>query len=410
MTSLIATVDNAAVEPVEGVLTVAQGSVTSSIRVGMSEPVILSGTPVVMMTLPDGDHEYGGITLDPQDTTNKTLIITPNGSNGTAGLVGTFTFTVAAGSVKDAAGNGNEETTFTLNVAVTLDQFEYVGWDGSIFWPTVENCSGYKIKLYKNGVIAGEGGTIFIENPATDYYDVSTAIYAAGAGVYTATVQAIGDGINYLDGPVYVLPDKVYRTTGVALSATEEGITTVTSGAELSGTIIVSVTDGNENWWRTAVEVAANDDEAAVAGKIRAALTTTEGLAEYFTVSGEDASICLTQREASQGSDINLQVYINVTFIQSSDDEVIGSITRNQEETWGEIWLNYDNYDSENAPTVAELLNAIESTDGSRQTYEIFRYGVILNAEDQIYQHDDLFVTAEDGVTQADYMIYLGGY
>jgi hypothetical protein len=408
MTSLIASVDDEAIEPVEGVLTVALGSVTSSIRVGMSEPVTLSGTPVVMMTLPYGDFEYGTITLDPQDSTNKTLIITPHEANGTAGLVGTFTFTVAAGSVMDAAGNGIAETTFTLHVAVRLDPFENVDWDDIISWPTIVNCSGYKIMLYKNGVIAGEGGTIFIEDPDTDQYDVSDAIYAAGAGVYTAAIQAIGDGIDYLDGPVYELPDRVYRTTGVELSETEDGVTTVISGADLSGTIYVSVTDGNENWWRTAVEVAANDDQAAVAGKIRDALRALESLAEYFTVSGEEDSIRLTEREP--GSDIYLQVYLNATFIRSIDDEVIMDISRYQGANWGTIWLNFYNYDNENTPTVAELLNAIESSDGSRQTYKIIRNDAVLNAEDHIQQYDSLVVTAEDGLTQAKYMIAVGGY
>lgn len=65
----------------------------------MSKPVILADNPVVMININDTDHEYGTIAFDPNDPTNKTLIITPNGSNGTAGSVGTFIFTVAAGTV-----------------------------------------------------------------------------------------------------------------------------------------------------------------------------------------------------------------------------------------------------------------------------------------------------------------------
>ena len=121
MTKLTATVDGVDIESTDGTLTVVQGSVTSVIKVDMSEPVSLIGTPIVMINIDGVDHEYGIITLDPVDTTNKTLIITPNGSNGTAGLVGTFTVTVAQDSVEDADENGNALTTFSLTVIATSD-------------------------------------------------------------------------------------------------------------------------------------------------------------------------------------------------------------------------------------------------------------------------------------------------
>jgi parallel beta-helix repeat protein len=64
------------------------------------------------------DAEYGTIAVDETDSTK--LIITPKSGNETAGLVGTFTFTVAAGVVKDSAGNKNTKTTVTLIVGAPV--------------------------------------------------------------------------------------------------------------------------------------------------------------------------------------------------------------------------------------------------------------------------------------------------
>jgi hypothetical protein len=44
------------------------------------------------------------------------IIITPNSGNETAGLAGTFTFTVAEGVIEDLAGNKNAAVSITLNV------------------------------------------------------------------------------------------------------------------------------------------------------------------------------------------------------------------------------------------------------------------------------------------------------
>ena len=62
------------------------------------------------------DAEYGTIKVDGDEEYGTTLIITPYEGNETAGLEGTFTFTVAAGVVEDLAGNKNDAISVTLVV------------------------------------------------------------------------------------------------------------------------------------------------------------------------------------------------------------------------------------------------------------------------------------------------------
>lgn len=97
-------------------LTLAQNSVTNQIKVVMNEAVQLIGAPLVYMEVSGTDVEYGTITLDSTDTSGKTLIVTPTGSNGTAALLGDFTFKVTAGAVKDQLNNENVAVSFILKV------------------------------------------------------------------------------------------------------------------------------------------------------------------------------------------------------------------------------------------------------------------------------------------------------
>ena len=137
MTSLTAIIDGSSIT---GTSTIAceVGCTVSSIKVLLSEPVTVVGTPVVTMgggSIPAGTP-YGTISLDPLDTTNKTLIITPYPGNEKSGLVGDFTFRVAAGAVKDAWGNENAETTFILHVgnavAPTMSAISFAGKTGTV--------------------------------------------------------------------------------------------------------------------------------------------------------------------------------------------------------------------------------------------------------------------------------------
>jgi len=98
------------------------GDTVDRIEAKVSEPVrIVSGADAVVTMSGEGIPEgtvYGTITVDEEDPTK--VIITPKAGNETAGLVGTFTFQVAAGVIEDLAGNKNEAVTITLEVADTI--------------------------------------------------------------------------------------------------------------------------------------------------------------------------------------------------------------------------------------------------------------------------------------------------
>jgi len=121
MTSLVATIEGTDITSTNGTITCILGDEVTSIRVTMDEPVSLVGTPNVTIeggTIPEGTV-YGTISLDTSDTTNKTLIITPNPGNEEAGQLGAFTFSVADEVIEDSFGN-SQPYTFTLQVAESL--------------------------------------------------------------------------------------------------------------------------------------------------------------------------------------------------------------------------------------------------------------------------------------------------
>jgi len=91
-------------------------------------------------------------------------------------------------------------------VSVTLDQVAKPTWDGwKIKWVDVPNAESYEVKLFK-GATPVATKTV---NPGVQEYDFTTD--TADAGTYTATVQAIGDGTLYLNGPVSPASDGKIR-------------------------------------------------------------------------------------------------------------------------------------------------------------------------------------------------------
>jgi len=103
----------------DNTLTWTVGETVTEIIAVVSEPVkIVDGAEAVVTmsggTIPEGTV-YGTIAVD--ETDNTKLIITPNSGNETAGLAGTFTFTVATGVVEDLAGNRNAAVSITLIVS-----------------------------------------------------------------------------------------------------------------------------------------------------------------------------------------------------------------------------------------------------------------------------------------------------
>lgn len=102
-------------------LTAVVGQSVGAITATLSEPAV-STTGSITITGPLGP--LGEIVTAPYGTfavTGDSVVIMPSGSNGTLAKVGTFTFTVAAGTIQDAAGNVNEETTFGLIVTLPVE-------------------------------------------------------------------------------------------------------------------------------------------------------------------------------------------------------------------------------------------------------------------------------------------------
>lgn len=105
----------------------AQGQIVKSIKVTMSEPVSVASGAVVQMKGTSGECAveipnyvtYGTITPDTSDTTNKTIIIMPSGSNDTAGYCGEMTFKAADGAVTDLSDNACTQA-FVLTVQKVL--------------------------------------------------------------------------------------------------------------------------------------------------------------------------------------------------------------------------------------------------------------------------------------------------
>ncbi|MEM3714376.1 MAG: hypothetical protein QXF82_05450, partial [Nitrososphaeria archaeon] len=137
-------------------LTCTVGSVVTSIKVLLTELVQIIGTPVV--TIDElSNAPYGTISLDPEDSTHKTIIVTPYLGNERAGLAGTFHFRVPQGAVKDAWGNENEEQAYilTVNPIITASAGEggtitpsgevVVPYNGSQTFTITPN-EGYRIK------------------------------------------------------------------------------------------------------------------------------------------------------------------------------------------------------------------------------------------------------------------------
>ena len=96
---------------------------------------------------------------------------------------------------------GSSIGSIVLKKKVNLVQLaapENVKWDetvkGKAVWSPVENASGYKVQLYKNGSSLGAGVTLGADAAS---YDFTSQI--ADSGTYTFGVQATGDGSTYDD-------------------------------------------------------------------------------------------------------------------------------------------------------------------------------------------------------------------
>jgi hypothetical protein len=88
-------------------------------------------------------------------------------------------------------------------------------WDGATpgkaMWDAVASASSYTLQLYKNGAAQGSAVTGVTDTE----YDFTSDIVTAGTGVYTFTVIAVGNGVNYTDSDPSAASDEyIYRKRG----------------------------------------------------------------------------------------------------------------------------------------------------------------------------------------------------
>lgn len=137
---------------------------------------------------------YDGVTL---------LAVTTE--NGTSSIKIQFAKSLALGNTNEIQlyvhYKGSSIGSIKLKKKVNLVQLaapENVKWyetvKGKAVWSLVENASGYKVQLYKNG---SEQGSAVMLGPDVTSYDFTSQI--AESGIYTFGVRATGDGSTYGD-------------------------------------------------------------------------------------------------------------------------------------------------------------------------------------------------------------------
>ena len=87
-----------------------EGQEFTTLTVTLSEAVEAGDEPLQITV---GGHEFGTFVIDPEDASK--LHITVTNHNGNKFVEGEFQFDLAAGTLKDAAGNENEELSYTIN-------------------------------------------------------------------------------------------------------------------------------------------------------------------------------------------------------------------------------------------------------------------------------------------------------
>ncbi len=175
-------------------ITVVEAVVSIADIDGVTAPVA-GATPVSAIT--ETDQYTGTIIWEPTDSTFEvkpyTAHITLEAKPGyTLNGVGANSFRVLGASVVENETNSGQVTAWfpqTLDQVVNLDWYET-----KIQWSEVYGASNYQVQLYRNS------GTVEVHNVTYwTYYDFAENMLIRYGD--TVTVQAMGDGRNYKDGP-----------------------------------------------------------------------------------------------------------------------------------------------------------------------------------------------------------------
>ncbi len=191
-------------------LTVDQGYTVDHTEIVVNEPVtVAAGTVVTLAGQP-----YGTITVD---ATGLILTITPYPGNEIANLVGSFVFSVPAGSITDLAGNALETLSLTLvvnNVApVAVADAYTVAEDGVLtvaargvltndtdFDPAI--LTAVKVTDPANGILVLNADGSFTYTPDADFHGTDTFTYKANDGLADSNIATVTITVtSVLDAP-----------------------------------------------------------------------------------------------------------------------------------------------------------------------------------------------------------------
>jgi hypothetical protein len=204
--------------------------------------VTTTGTPAASIFL-TGTTPVGVTFTDNNDGT-ATISGTPD-----AGTAGSYPVTITATN-----GVGTDATqSFTLTVnpnvnAVKLDTPSGLAWDnatpGKATWDAVSNASSYTVQLIKDTATYVDAVTT---GAAATYYDFTSEIAYEGAGSYTFSVTAAGDGIDYINSDTQTVgtPYSYTGQTKTIIVGIQNGIITAgTGGSATFAAITTNIADG----------------------------------------------------------------------------------------------------------------------------------------------------------------------
>jgi hypothetical protein len=204
--------------------------------------VTTTGTPAASLFL-TGTTPVGVTFTDNNDGT-ATISGTPG-----VGTVGSYPITITA--TNGVGADATQSFTLTVNPnanAVKLDTPSGLAWDnatpGKATWDAVSNASSYTVQLIKDTATCVDEVTTGV---AATYCDFTSEIAYEGAGSYTFSVTAAGDGIDYINSDTQTVGTP-YNYTGQAktiIVGIQNGI--ITAGAGGSATfaaIAANIADG----------------------------------------------------------------------------------------------------------------------------------------------------------------------
>ena len=236
------------VTAVDMTFTVPQGYTVETIEITMSEDVVVAnGTVVSLAGVP-----YGTLT-----GVGNLLTVTPYAGNNVASFIGTFTFSVPAGSVKDMAGHEVttlEATLIVVNVApVAVDNAYTVDEDGVLnvaargvlandtdFDPSV--LTAILVSEPANGTLTLNADGSFVYTPKPNFNGTDTFTYKANDGDLDSNVATVTITVTPVnDAPV---ADDIDVTTPEDTAIDITLIGTDVDGDTLTYTIVGEPTNG----------------------------------------------------------------------------------------------------------------------------------------------------------------------